>query len=351
MKLENFIHKKPFVIAGPCSAESETQIMKTAENIQQNIDVFRAGVWKPRTKPNSFEGVGEDALIWLKKVKEETGLKIITEVATAKHVEKCLEAGIDMLWIGARTTVNPFYVQEIAEALRGIDIPVFVKSPIHPELSLWAGALERLNQKGITNLSAIHRGFFTYESSAFRNEPKWEVPIELKRNFPDLPIICDPSHIAGDSSLIPELSQIAMDLDMKGLMIETHHNPIEAWSDANQQLSPKELDSLLTSLVLRKRDFENDDLSIQLNKMRSLIDNLDKKIVDLLNYRTDLVKEIAEFKLENNLTIFQLKRWFQILEMRKDQAENLGMDQKMVSDIFELIHKYSIITQTKIMKK
>ena len=189
------------------------------------------------------------------------------------------------------------------------------------------------------------------ESSAFRNEPKWEVPIELKRNFPDLPIICDPSHIAGDSSLIPELSQIAMDLDMKGLMIETHHNPIEAWSDANQQLSPKELDSLLTSLVLRKRDFENDDLSIQLNKMRSLIDNLDKKIVDLLNYRTDLVKEIAEFKLENNLTIFQLKRWFQILEMRKDQAENLGMDQKMVSDIFELIHKYSIITQTKIMKK
>ena len=351
MKVENFIHKKPFVIAGPCSAESETQILKTAENIQQNIDVFRAGVWKPRTKPNSFEGVGEEALIWLQKVKEETGLKVITEVATAKHVEQCLEAGIDMLWIGARTTVNPFYVQEIAEALRGIDIPVFVKNLIHPELSLWAGALERLNQKGITNLSAIHRGFFTYESSAFRNEPKWEVPIELKRNFPDLPIICDPSHIAGDSSLIPELSQIAMDLDMKGLMIETHHNPKEAWSDANQQLSPKELDSLLTSLVLRKRDFENDELSIQLNKMRSLIDNLDKKTVDLLNSRTDLVKEIAEFKLENNLTIFQLKRWFQILEMRKDQAVNLGMDQKMVSDIFELIHKYSIITQTKIMKK
>ena len=351
MKLENFIHNKPFVIAGPCSAESENQVLKTAENIQQNIDVFRAGVWKPRTKPNSFEGVGEKALIWLQKVKEETGLKVITEVATAKHVEHCLEAGIDMLWIGARTTVNPFYVQEIAEALRGTDTPVFVKNPIHPELSLWAGALERLNQKGITNLSAIHRGFFTYESSAFRNEPKWEVPIELKRNFPDLPIICDPSHIAGDRSLIPELSQIAMDLDMRGLMIETHHNPTEAWSDANQQLSPKELDSLLKGLVLRKRDFENDELSIQLNKMRNLIDKLDKKTVDLLSSRTDLVKEIAEFKLKNNLTIFQLKRWFQILEMRKDQAVNLGLDQKMISDIFELIHKYSIITQTKIMKK
>lgn len=351
MKVDNFINKKPFIIAGPCSAESENQIMQTAENIKQNVDVFRAGIWKPRTKPNSFEGVGEEALIWLQKVKKKLNLKVVTEVATANHVEQCLKAGIDMLWIGARTTVNPFYVQEIAGALSGVDIPVFVKNPIHPELALWAGALERLNKKGITNLSAVHRGFFTYESSAFRNDPKWEVPIELKRNFPDLPIICDPSHIAGDRSLIPELSQIAMDLDMTGLMIETHYEPKEAWSDANQQITPKDLDSLLSSLVLRKRDFENDELSIQLNKMRSLIDVLDKKTVDLLNSRTDLVKEIAEFKLKNNLTIFQLKRWFQILEMRKDQAVNLGMDQKMVSDIFELIHKYSIITQTKIMKK
>lgn len=351
MKVDNFINKKPFIIAGPCSAESENQIIQIAENIKQNIDVFRAGVWKPRTKPNSFEGVGKEALIWLQKVKKKLNLKVVTEVATANHVEQCLEAGIDMLWIGARTTVNPFYVQEIAEALSGVDIPVFVKNPIHPELALWAGALERLNKKGITNLSAVHRGFFTYESSAFRNDPKWEVPIELKRNFPDLPIICDPSHIAGDRSLIPELSQIAMDLDMTGLMIETHYEPKEAWSDANQQITPKDLDSLLSSLVLRKRDFENDELSIQLNKMRSLIDILDKKTVNLLNSRTDLVKEIAEFKLKNNLTIFQLKRWFQILDMRKNQAESLGMDKKMVSDIFELIHKYSIITQTKIMKK
>ena len=351
MKVDNFINKKPFIIAGPCSAESENQIIQIAENIKQNIDVFRAGVWKPRTKPNSFEGVGKEALIGLQKVKKKLNLKVVTEVATANHVEQCLEAGIDMLWIGARTTVNPFYVQEIAEALSGVDIPVFVKNPIHPELALWAGALERLNKKGITNLSAVHRGFFTYESSAFRNDPKWEVPIELKRNFPDLPIICDPSHIAGDRSLIPELSQIAMDLDMTGLMIETHYEPKEAWSDANQQITPKDLDSLLSSLVLRKRDFENDELSIQLNKMRSLIDILDKKTVNLLNSRTDLVKEIAEFKLKNNLTIFQLKRWFQILDMRKNQAESLGMDKKMVSDIFELIHKYSIITQTKIMKK
>jgi len=351
MHINKFIDKKPFVIAGPCSAESEHQLLDIAINIKEKTDVFRAGVWKPRTKPNSFEGIGEDALLWLRNVKKETGLKVITEVATAKHVELCLEFGIDMLWIGARTTVNPFYVQEIAEALSGVDIPIFVKNPIHPELALWAGALERLHKKGIQNISAIHRGFFTYESSAFRNEPKWEIPIELKRNFPDLPILCDPSHIAGDTSLIAELSQIAMDLDMNGLMIETHNNPEEAWSDANQQITPDSLKILLNNLVLRKRNFEDKTLNFELNKLRERIDKLDEKTVDILNQRTGLVKDIAEFKIENNLTIFQLERWFKILEMRKDQAINLGMDPKMISDIFELIHKYSIITQSKIMKK
>ena len=351
MKIEQFIDKKPFVIAGPCSAESQDQLLQIATNIKSSVDVFRAGVWKPRTMPNSFEGVGEVALGWLKKVKEETGLKIATEVATAKHVELCLESGIDILWIGARTTVNPFYVQEIAEALSGVDIPVFVKNPIHPDLSLWIGALERLSNKGITKLSAIHRGFFTYESSAYRNEPKWELPIDLKRSLPDLPIICDPSHIAGNTNLIEEITQIAMDLDMNGLMIETHHNPSEAWSDAKQQLTPNQLIYILDKLVLRNKSFEDNNLNNELNILREKIDVLDSELVEKLNLRTSLVEEIANLKLENNITIFQLDRWFQILEERRNQALINGMDPKMVADMFKLIHKYSILTQSKIMNK
>jgi len=351
MKIVQFINKKPFVIAGPCSAESQDQLLQIATNIKSSVDVFRAGVWKPRTMPNSFEGVGEVALGWLKKVKEETGLKIATEVATAKHVELCLESGIDILWIGARTTVNPFYVQEIAEALSGVDIPVFVKNPIHPDLSLWIGALERLSNKGITKLSAIHRGFFTYESSAYRNEPKWELPIDLKRSLPDLPIICDPSHIAGNTNLIEEITQIAMDLDMNGLMIETHHNPSEAWSDAKQQLTPNQLIYILDKLVLRNKSFEDNNLNNELNILREKIDVLDSELVEKLNLRTSLVEEIANLKLENNITIFQLDRWFQILEERRSQALINGMDPKMVTDMFKLIHKYSILTQSKIMNK
>ena len=351
MKIVQFINKKPFVIAGPCSAESQDQLLQIATNIKSSVDVFRAGVWKPRTMPNSFEGVGEVALGWLKKVKEETGLKIATEVATAKHVELCLESGIDILWIGARTTVNPFYVQEIAEALSGVDIPVFVKNPIHPDLSLWIGALERLSNKGITKLSAIHRGFFTYESSAYRNEPKWELPIDLKRSLPDLPIICDPSHIAGNTNLIEEITQIAMDLDMNGLMIETHHNPSEAWSDAKQQLTPNQLIYILDKLVLRNKSFEDNNLNNELNILREKIDVLDSELVEKLNLRTSLVEEIANLKLESNITIFQLDRWFQILEERRSQALIIGMDPKMVTDMFKLIHKYSILTQSKIMNK
>ena len=351
MNIDKFIHKKPFIIAGPCSAESENQLLEIAKEIRLKVDVFRAGIWKPRTSPKSFEGVGKKGLEWLKNVKELTGLKTITEVATPAHVELCLQSGIDMIWIGARTTVNPFYVQEIAEALEGTDIPVFVKNPIHPELSLWAGAIERLFNKGITKLAAIHRGFFNYGSSIFRNEPKWEVPIELKRNFPRMPIICDPSHLSGEASLIFELSQIAMDLDMNGLMIETHHSPKEALSDSRQQITPKELNKVLNNLILRKIKFEDDNLNKELFKMRKLIDNLDKQMVELLHSRTNLVKNIADFKLKNNITIFQLERWYEILKLRKQQAEELEIDDKMVTDIFEVIHKYSIITQTQIMKK
>ena len=351
MNLDRFIQKKPFVIAGPCSAESEEQLLQIAEEIKDKTNAFRAGIWKPRTSPNTFEGVGEKGLRWLQNVKQVTGLKTITEVATAKHVELCLKAEVDMLWVGARTTVNPFYVQEIAEALRGHNIPVFVKNPIHPELALWAGALERLYKSGVTKLAAIHRGFFTYESSVFRNEPKWEIPIELKKNFSELPIICDPSHIAGKPSLIFELSQIAMDLDMNGLMIETHQFPKQAWSDAHQQISPKELKEILKNLILRKRRFEDNHQNLELKNLRGLIDELDEQMVEFLNSRTDLVKKIADFKFQKNITIFQLERWHEILKLRKQQANKLGLDNKMIIDIFEVIHKYSIITQTKIMKK
>ena len=351
MDIKKFIDKKPYLISGPCSAESEDQLLNTAKSLKGKIDVFRAGVWKPRTKPNSFEGVGKEALFWLQKVKKETGLKVITEAATAKHVELCLNAGIDMLWIGARTTVNPFYVQEIAEALSGVDIPVFVKNPIHPDISLWIGALERLNNKGITKLSAIHRGFFTYESSAFRNEPKWEMPIELKRNLSDLPIICDPSHISGNKKLIQDISQTAMDLNMDGLMIETHLQPERALSDVHQQITPNDLEILLDNIIYRKQILEDQDLILKLTLLRENIDKIDADIVNELNSRKEFVEEIAELKLKHNVTIFQLERWFQILSSRQKQANEIGLDPKMIADIFELIHKYSILMQSKIMRK
>ncbi len=350
MKIEKFISKKPFVIAGPCSAESEEQVLKIAHEIKNTTDVFRAGVWKPRTKPNSFEGRGKGALNWLKKVQQGTHLKVATEVATAKHVELCLEAGIDMLWIGARTTVNPFYVQEIAEALEGVDVPVFVKNPIHPELGLWLGAFERLNKVGVKQLSAIHRGFYSYEKSAFRNDPKWELPIKLREEVRDLPIICDPSHIAGSAALIEDVSQTAMDINLDGLMIETHNNPTAALSDADQQIPPNHLKEILNNLVVRDTKLRDDVFRNELLNFRNQIDLLDNKIVSILNDRKKIVEEIANFKAKNQLTIFQIERWFDILHNRKQLAKELGIDEQMIAEIFELIHKYSILTQTKIMR-
>ena len=351
MNIDQFISKKPYLIAGPCSAESEKQISFIAESISNKVDVFRAGIWKPRTNPKSFEGIGSIGLEWLKNVKKRAKIKVATEVGTAAHVEKCLNAGIDILWIGARTTVNPFYVQEIAQALSGVDIPVFVKNPIHPDIGLWIGALERLNNNGVTKIAAIHRGFFTYESSAYRNDPKWEIPIALRRNLPSLPIICDSSHIAGNTNLVSEVSQIAMDLDMDGLMIETHDNPDIALSDSKQQVTPKELLSLFKSLILRKQDFKNRKSSKELKNWRREIDKLDDQIIKKLYERKLFVEDIARFKLQNGLTIFQLERWFEILKTRKHQGRLKKLDPKMISDIFELIHKYSILTQTNIMKE
>ena len=350
MQIKKFIHKKPYLIAGPCSAESQEQLLAIAKSVEGATDVFRAGIWKPRTKPNSFEGIGEKALEWLKVVNQESTLKVATEVATAKHVELCLKSGIDMLWIGARTTVNPFYVQEIAEALKGVKIPVFVKNPIHPELGLWLGALERLNKVGISQLAAIHRGFFSYEDAVFRNDPKWEMPIKLREQLPQIPIICDPSHIAGDREMIEEVSQTAMDLNLNGLMIECHPNPKKAWSDAEQQIMPNKLIQIMNNLVLRKTKSDNVFFNIKLNEFRENIDVLDRQIVSVLSDRKKIVEQIAQFKQENKITIFQLERWFEILRFRKKDATDFDVDEKIVAEIFELIHKYSILTQTKIMR-
>lgn len=351
MEFHKFIHKKPYLIAGPCSAESANQLLTIAKAVEGTADIFRAGVWKPRTKPNSFEGVGKDALSWLKTIQQETSLKVVTEVATAKHVELCLKSGVDMLWIGARTTVNPFYVQEIAEALRGVDIPVFVKNPIHPELGLWLGAFERLHKVGVKQLAAIHRGFYSYEKVAFRNDPKWEIPIKLREEVRDLPIICDPSHIAGKAALVEDIAQTAMDINLDGLMIETHHNPSVALSDAEQQVTPKELNSIMNNLVLRDTKLRDEEFKGQLINFRNQIDDFDIKIIELLNNRKQVVEHIANFKNENRLTIFQIERWFEILNTRKENANLLGLDEQMVEEIFALIHKYSILTQTKIMRK
>ena len=351
MEFQKFIHKKPYLIAGPCSAESENQLLTIAKSVEGTADIFRAGVWKPRTKPNSFEGVGKEALSWLKTIQQETALKVVTEVATAKHVELCLESGVDMLWIGARTTVNPFYVQEIAEALRGVDIPVFVKNPIHPELGLWLGAFERLHKVGVKQLAAIHRGFYSYEKVAFRNDPKWEIPIKLREEIRDLPIICDPSHIAGKAALVEDIAQTAMDINLDGLMIETHHNPSVALSDAEQQVTPKELNSIMNNLVLRDTKLRDEEFKGRLLNFRNQIDNFDTKIIELLDNRKQVVEHIANFKNENKLTIFQIDRWFEILNTRKENANLLGVDEQMVEEIFALIHKYSILTQTKIMRK
>ena len=339
------------MIAGPCSAESQEQLLATAKAIQSDTDLFRAGVWKPRTRPNSFEGIGEQALEWLQVVKQETELRIATEVANAQHVEKCLQAGVDVLWLGARTTVNPFYVQEIAEALKGVDIPVLVKNPLHPELSLWIGALERLNKAGINQLAAIHRGFFTLEQSAFRNEPKWEIPIRLKKKCPELSIICDPSHISGNTAMIQEVAQTALDLNMDGLMVETHVSPQIALSDAEQQITPKQLTILISSLVLRETSAEDKNFNAQLKKLRESIDEVDMKLLQVMGERTKLVQEIGRFKKENSVTILQIERWFEILKTRQEMGVSCDLENQMVSELFELIHKHSILTQTDIMKK
>lgn len=340
--------KRPLVIAGPCSAETEEQVMETAKALAKNeIKIFRAGVWKPRTKPGGFEGNGEKALPWLKRVKEETGMLIATEVATPKHVEAALNAGVDILWVGARTTANPFAVQEIADSLKGIDVPVLVKNPVNPDLELWIGALERINQAGIERLGAIHRGFSSYDKKIYRNLPMWQIPIELRRRIPTLPLVCDPSHIGGRRDLIAPLCQQAMDLGMDGLIIESHCNPDEAWSDASQQVTPDILDYILGLLVVRDTKQSTESLSA----LRKQIDQYDDQLIELLAKRMRVSREIGMFKKEHDMTVLQTGRYTEILEKRGAQGALCGIGADCIKEIFEAIHEESVRQQLEIINK
>ncbi len=341
--------KKPLTIAGPCSAETREQVLSIAEQLSHSdISYFRAGIWKPRTRPGSFEGVGSEGLGWLKEVKKTYGLQTCTEVANVKHVYEALKAGIDMLWIGARTTTNPFAVQEIAEALNGVDIPVLVKNPINPDLNLWLGAIERFMLKGITQIGAIHRGFSKYGEQKYRNEPQWQIPIELQQLKPDMPVICDPSHIAGNRDYIAEISQKAMDLDFDGLMIETHHTPKEAWSDAAQQVTPKDLQKILNGLTIREVD-PKEISKESLNSLRNEIDDFDTQLLETLKNRMIAVEKIGEFKKANKMTILQKGRWSELLEKNQELAKKYDLDSELVDQILRAVHQGSINLQEKVI--
>lgn len=340
--------ERPFVIAGPCSAETEEQVMTTARQLaSKGCHIFRAGVWKPRTKPGGFEGNGEEALPWMKRVKEETGMAITTEVATPEHVELALKYGIDILWIGARTTANPFAMQAIADSIRGMDIPVFVKNPVNPDLELWIGAMERINQAGIKRIAAVHRGFSSYEKKIYRNQPMWQIPIELRRRIPNLPIICDPSHIGGSRELIAPLCQQAMDLGFDGLIVETHCDPDKAWSDANQQVTPEVLDYILSLLIIRNKTVTTEGI----NELRKQIDELDNNLMDLLSKRMRVSREIGQYKKEHNMTVLQTSRYNEILDKRGAQGSLCGMDAKFIKEIFEAIHEESVRQQIEIINR
>jgi chorismate mutase len=312
---------------------------------------LRAGIWKPRTRPGEFEGIGSVGLKWLDRAKQETGLPTAIEVATGKHVEEALKAGVDILWVGARSTVNPFTVQEIADALKGVDIPVMVKNPVNPDLSLWIGALERINNAGITKLAAIHRGFSSFEKSAFRNEPMWDLAISLKTHAPELPIINDPSHICGNRDLLPYVAQKALDLDMQGLMIESHIDPSVAWTDAKQQVTPSALAELIDRLTLRKADVTSKELSNKLDELRAQIDKIDDFVFQKMAERMQVVEKIGNYKKDNNVTILQVNRWDEILNKRTAYARALNLNTDFAEKLLELMHAESIRKQTEIMSK
>ncbi len=343
---------RPIVIAGPCSAESEEQVLTTAKALaQQNIDLFRAGIWKPRTRPGSFEGVGRIGLKWLQKVKSETGLKVTTEVANKDHVFEALKHGIDVLWLGARTTVNPFSVQEVADALEGTQVPVMIKNPINPDLKLWMGAIERIYNAGIEHIAVIHRGFSHHGDTGYRNVPRWQIPIELKRQFPNLEIICDNSHICGRRDILKDVAQKAMDLNFDGLMTETHPDPDNAWSDAMQQITPKVFGELVDDLVLRTSTTDDVLFSETLVHLRSEIDEIDTELINILGRRMEIADKIGLFKKDNNIPILQTTRWNEILEKQVSKGQKVGLSEAFMSILLRAVHQESINHQAEVMNK
>ena len=338
--------RRPLVIAGPCSAETEEQVIETARELAaEGFKLFRAGLWKPRTKPGGFEGVGVDGIAWLQRVKRETGMYTATEVATRKHVLAALEGDIDMIWIGARTTANPFAMQEIADALRGTDVPVLVKNPVSPDLELWIGAIERIYNAGIRRIGAIHRGFTSIDKSLYRNHPMWAIPIELHRRLPRLPIFCDPSHIGGKRELIAPLSQQAMDLGFDGLIIEAHCSPDCAWSDKAQQVTPEALAYIIRNLVIRDESITTESLT----ELRSQIDKLDDQLLELLSRRMRVSRDIGQYKKEHNMPVLQTQRYEELLARRAGQAGQMGMDREFMRTVLQAIHEESIRQQMAVL--
>jgi chorismate mutase len=340
----------PLVIAGPCSAETEEQVLKIAHELKDSdVNYYRAGIWKPRTRPGMFEGVGEIGLRWLKKVKEETGMKTCTEVANAAHVQLAMENDVDLLWIGARSTVSPFIMQEIADALQGTDKIVLVKNPVNPDLALWLGGIERLYTAGIKNLGAIHRGFSTYEKSKYRNIPEWQLAIEFQHKFPDLPLICDPSHITGNRNMIFDVSQTALDLNFDGLMIETHIDPDNAWSDAAQQVTPTRLKQIMEDLKIRKETETDTKFKDSLENLRTQINVIDDQLIDMLGKRMKVADQIGQLKKEKNVAVLQSKRWNEILGNMVLEGEQRGLSEEFILRMFKAIHQESINHQEKII--
>ncbi|MBP9213599.1 MAG: bifunctional 3-deoxy-7-phosphoheptulonate synthase/chorismate mutase type II [Chitinophagaceae bacterium] len=347
----NVWNKKPLIISGPCSAETEEQVLTTAQGLAATgkVNLLRAGIWKPRTRPGQFEGIGVKGLPWMAKAKALTGLPITVEVATAKQVEDALNFDVDVLWIGARTTVNPFSVQEIADALRGVDVPVLIKNPINPDLELWTGAVERVAKAGIKNIGLIHRGFSSYGNTEYRNAPMWHLAIEMKRRNPDMMLICDPSHICGRRDILQEVIQTSIDLDYDGLIIESHIDPDNAWSDAKQQVTPAVLGEMLSNIIWRRENVSSEDYQTNLEKLRQQINQLDDELMQILSQRMKVAEKIGLYKKENNITILQTNRWNEILEKATAKGDKIGLSKEFITRYFDAVHMESINHQNKIM--
>jgi chorismate mutase len=350
-KVSALFKKTPLIISGPCSAETEEQVMTTARGLANTgkVDIMRAGIWKPRTRPGSFEGIGTKGLPWLQQAKKETGIPLAVEVATAKQVEDALHFDVDVLWVGARTTVNPFSVQEIADALRGVKVPVLIKNPLNPDLELWVGGMERIAKAGIEDLGLIHRGFSSYGNTDFRNAPMWHLAIEMKRRFPNVPMINDPSHICGRRDILQSVAQQAIDLDFDGLIIESHMDPDNAWSDAKQQITPEVLKQMLENIRWRKENVQNEDFLSALEKLRQQINQLDDELLQVLSTRMKVAQKIGEYKKNNNITILQTNRWNEILDRAIAKGNNLGLSDEFVTKYMDAVHMESINQQNKIM--